>query len=322
VPAPSRDVVLGTVENYDWQMIRPFVASLRRSGFAGEIHLFVTDIDERTAAALRDAGVELVWFRPFRVKLGRRVLDPQHRHLAPLHRLYPHLVRALAAPVRDRTRAKARFAAPLSAWHVARFFRYLRYLTGRAATFDRVLMTDVRDVLFRRNPFDNDLGDDVWCFLEDETKTLGSEPYNREWLVDAYGEAVADTLADRPISCAGVTMGSRPAVEAYLRVLVDGLVGLPRQPKGIDQAVHNFVIHNGLVPNVRLCANGDGPVLTLGAMSSEQAEAFVTRPDARVSVLHQHDRHRALGVRLLRELAGEEQPERVLRVLVGEDKRG
>src|SRR5581483_9506279 len=138
-------------------------------------------------------------------------------------------------------------------------------------------------------------GDEAHFFLEDERMRLATQVQNHAWLQAAYGEDVLARLGDRPISCSGVTIGAAPAILAYLTVMVDQLSRVPRQPPGVDQAVHNVVLHTGLVPKSRLVRNGDGPVLTLGIMRHDDAEDLVRRRSGTASVVHQYDRHPQLG---------------------------
>ena len=49
-----RDLVLGTAEGYDCEDIRPFVESLRATGFDGEVRLFVSRLSLRTLEKLAE----------------------------------------------------------------------------------------------------------------------------------------------------------------------------------------------------------------------------------------------------------------------------
>lgn len=295
--ADAPNLILGTSAGLAASDAEAFVRSLRRTAFAGEVVLFVAGTDEHTTAFLRDQGIET---RPFR-RVGATVLGrPLHPYIRPLLRIqpaYPRLLRALATISRDGFRRRAALAARISVPHVARFLRFYQYLVTAPTSYGNVMLTDVRDVVFQSDPFERDLGPGVHCFLEDERQTLGSQRQNRDWLVQAYGERVAAELADCPISCSGVTIGNYDAVLEYLRVLTDGLLGLPRQFEGIDQAVHNYVLQRGLVPNAQLIANGEGPVLTLGIVPRDEVGTSVS-----AAIVHQYDRHPALAAALRRNL--------------------
>jgi len=293
----ARDLVLGAVENYRWEVIRPFVESLRASGFDGEVRLFVSNVDAETVARLRTAGVELSFPRRLSITVGRRRVRPLNARLRwPGRRHLPALLDRASRTGSDPRRARARFLGAVSNVDVARYFWAWLLLARSLSQYRNVMLTDVRDVLFLRNPFEFPVGDGVCCFLEDERQTLGTQPMNRDWIDAAYGPAVLDSLRSSPISCSGVTIGSAPAVFSYLTAMVDELARLPQQPSGIDQGVHNYVVHTRRIPGVRLLGNETGPVLTVGIMPAVDAETLVRRRMADANVIHQYDRHDGLGV--------------------------
>lgn len=185
---------------------------------------------------------------------------------------------------------------------MARFFYYHAFL-HRAASggYANVMLTDVRDVFFQRDPFAFDIGPFVHCFLEHEDATLGSQKHNREWMRAAYGDDVLREMANAPISCSGVTIGAERAVRGYLDVMVDLLLRLPRQEAGIDQAIHNYAIHRGLIRDLVLVPNM-GPVATLALVPAEIVLSALPDGYAHVNVFHQYDRHPPLTETLLSRL--------------------
>jgi hypothetical protein len=302
------NLILGLSEGFDWDALRPFVESLERTSFDGEVHLFFGRTDDRTADMLRREAIILHPVSRLRYARNGRLYtayDPPLRRFrsSRLTGLYPPLIRALALPARDRLAARARLAAPISIPYVARFLLYYRFVASSGTRYGNVMLTDVRDVFFQRDPFDFDLGGNVNCFLEDERETLGTQHYNREWLLAAYGEEALRTLGDKAISCSGVTIGPREPMLAYLRVMTRELLQLSRQSVGIDQGVHNYVVYNGLVPNVRLFRNGEGPVLTLALVPRSEIETALEQGGRlNANVLHQYNHHPGLASTLLSRL--------------------
>ena len=304
---PRKNLILGLAEGFDWQQLRPFVDSLASTSFDGEVHLFVAGTDERTLATLRQRGVVVHPYRRVRFERNGRVFHPydpplQRFRSSRITPLYPHVVRGLAALSADSLAAGARLAAPLSIPYVARYFRFYRFLGSSGDRYGNVMVTDVRDVFFQQDPFDFDIGDDANFFLEDDRHTLGSERYDREWLLTAYGEQALRELADKLISCSGITIASREAMLGYLRVMTDELLRLPRQTVGIDQGVHNYVIHKGLLPGSRLFRNGEGPVFTVGLAPHDEIDAALDEGRLDANVVHQYQHHARLAETLLRRL--------------------
>jgi hypothetical protein len=104
-------------------------------------------------------------------------------------------------------------------------------------------------------------------------------------------------LADRPISCSGVTLGTTDGILRYLDALTSHFTQVPPealQRVGIDQGIHNVLLHRGsfegarIVPNRRLVDHlGYVPLdeirLSDGFIVTDPAGAYC-------SVVHQYDR--------------------------------
>ena len=292
------NVILGVAEGMSWREVEPFVVSLRQTSFAGEVVLFVADLERETIAGLTAAGVRLQPMRRLRLLGFGRFVEPYDTRLSRMHHVYPSLIRRLSRLSRQPALTSARLAAAISVRDVRRFCLYYRHLVAHHDSYANVMLTDVRDVVFQSDPLDFDLGDAVHCFLEDERQPIAAQPHNRKWVRAAFGDEVLSELANLPVVCAGVTIGPCERVLEYLRVMVEFLLELRTQRTGLDQAVHNYVIHQGLVPNVRLVPNGNPVVATLGTVPAEEVNAFQG-----AAVLHQYDRHAALTEALRRRYA-------------------
>jgi len=253
------DVILGLAAGYHFGDVRPFLASLRQSGFSGRCVLFVTPTT-REVERMRAAGAEVVAFEP-------------QGAIAPLS---------------------------LNAY---RYFLYLDFLR-REGPLGRVLLTDVRDVLFQSDPFVHPWEPGLCATLEDRRMTIGTCPFARRWISGHLGQAAWEAIADRPISCSGTTLGEADAVLDYLERMAALLT--PYEPgremmAGYDQGVHNHLIHNGLLPRVHLYDNA-GPILTLAYTQGEpdlDAEGRVLNAVGSPAVLvHQYDRKPGLFKRV------------------------
>jgi hypothetical protein len=71
---------------------------------------------------------------------------------------------------------------------------------------------------------------------------------------------------------------------------------------GLDQAVHNYVLHEERVPGARLPPNGAGVVSTLGIVPEARVGKLLSAP-----ILHQYDRHRDLAAALLKRVASDDE---------------
>jgi len=286
----ARDVVLGAADGYGWEQLRPFVESLRATGYDGEVTLFGR-LSAATHERLARERVDVVPVRRLQFTVRGKVWHAYNSrttrlrwHAQPLHR---HVVRAVTL---NRPRPRDRLTAALSNIDVARYFWYRDYLRAARHRYRNVMLTDVRDVVFLGDPFGFDVGGTANFFLEDDGRTLDSQTNNRGWIVGAYGRDAFQAIHDRPISCAGVTIGTADSVLAYLEATTAELVLLARQFRGIDQGIHNYVVHTDRVRG-RLVPNSEGPVLTVGIMDGAAAADLLRRRAAEIRVVHQYDRH-------------------------------
>ena len=292
----ARDVILATADGYEWAALEPFVETLRATSFDGDLVVFAAAMDGATLARLYAAGIEVV--RPRRSGLERLISPFQsHPRIASRLRWSPArgLIGAAGTHTLDRQRTNAHAASVLAAPDVARYFWYQEYLRMRGARYRNAMLSDARDVIFRGDPFGFEVGDAVHFFLESGDVRIGDSAYNRSWLEVAYGPEVLEELSERPISCSGVTIGPVEGVRAYLEAMVDELSRLPRHVNGIDQGVHNVVVHRGLVRKTQIVPNLAGAVLTVGKMSAADAAHVLDERRDEVRVVHQYDRHPELA---------------------------
>ena len=85
---------------------------------------------------------------------------------------------------------------------------------------------------------------------------------------------------------------------SYLRRFLD-LTGLNAHQTCDDQAIHNIIVHRGLVENIILHPNVDGPVFTMCNVSPERIKTdergFVLDGNGNpYPVLHHYDRFPAI----------------------------
>jgi hypothetical protein len=281
VTAAKKNLILGTVMHYEYDVIKPFVSSLRSTDYSGDIVLFHSNIALRTLKRLRRKGVTLISF----------------------DHAFPHLDRTLAKYV---TRwADNRRIRTLGVY----CFRYLLaycYLNEFREKYHYVMVTDVRDVIFQNDPFNFPIGNKLCCFMEREGTSLGREPANAEWLELAFDKPTLERLNDKPIVCSGVTIGPSNLMIDYLETMIEIFVSAPGKgweigKWGLDQPVHNYLIYTQPLPEIVLYANDAGPVLTVGIedkVSVNRSGVIVNKRNHVPNIVHQYDRHWHVAKRL------------------------
>ena len=314
VPTGSDHLVLGAATSYELAEVMPFVRSLRRTGYAGHVALLVDALRPESRQALQNMGVELItvaapWQAHPRRGQGLRRCAARLQLMA--FRYGTSRDRGAGDPVQrrlDRNRSVVAFH------HISsgRYFHYYDYLVRQPVRFERVMLTDVRDVLFQGDPFAFRLPQPLLFFLEGRGQRIGTEHYNRKWLLQLYGRRAFRSLADQPIVCSGVTIGQSRAILHYLELMCDELARLTSRMYGRvgrDQGVHNYLIWRNCFPQAALLENGRGPVLTMDVEALERLRgapngALLNDDGSRVAVVHQYDRHPGCAEQLRQQLAG------------------
>jgi hypothetical protein len=248
----KKNLVIGAIVSHGLNEIRPFVDTLRQSGFDGDIVFFVSQ--------LAPDGIEYL----------------RRNHCLLLD--YPF----------DETHGKISV-------HSFRFLLFRQFLECNKDFYRYVMLTDTRDVLFQKDPFDFDMDDRLCVFLEDPSKRIGTCPFNAGWIVKKYGQSELSRLYDCEISCSGVTLGGISQVLTYLTALRDHLLP-PVAFVGDDQGGHNYLVHHHLVGPLRTMRNMKGPVLTMGYLPFNRIlwdtrGLIVDWNGNIINILHQYDRH-------------------------------
>jgi len=199
-------------------------------------------------------------------------------------------------------------APPGMPCNALRYFLYRDYLRAQSNLPARILLTDVRDVVFQSDPFAHPFAEGLTCAMEDRRMTIGTCPHNSRWVRLHLGEEALARVADRPILCSGTTVGGPGAVLAYLDALTSAMAPFAggERMAGFDQGVHNVLVHTGAMGRVDLTDNA-GPILTLGYTEGEprlDADGFVLNESGeRAAIVHQYDRKPGLFRRIREKFA-------------------
>ena len=314
-PSSSSTLVLGSAVGLSVEQVRPFLASLRECGHPGDLGLIV---DRRLARALRaDPLVEDALLLPSRqlIPLSFRRIRSS-RWLWTVWRATQVLAWATLGligriPLRDDLSRRLRelIAEPVCTPMEARFLVYRRFL--KTHPHRRILITDVRDVLFQSDPFRALTEHGLAASIETRRYTVASEPHNAAWVLEAYGAEMLERIGASPASCVGVTYGERPAMLAYLDLMSREILELPSAAArrgGADTAIHNVLLWTGRLGSVQPLETLASPVATLNGIPEDElaigeSGRLLNRDGSEPSVVHQYDRSPSVAPALLRALA-------------------
>jgi hypothetical protein len=260
-----QDLILGTVEHYDFYEVRRFLISLRQTNFRGHICIFVgPGISRGTVRNIQQYDVEVV----------------------PYSGAFPFV----ADPHSDAPKS---VPEPIHVYNY-RHFLYYDYLLKHGRKFRNVLLTDVRDVVFQQNPFEFPIPDQIYVAMENPDIPVGACPWTSQWLLAGYPPEVLERLKDKDLSCAGTTLARVPHMMRYLDLMLAEIAGMKNAFTCADQAAHNLLLHDGKLDPVQKLRNFEGPILTVGSEPRYELSAnneLVNRDGSRIAIIHQYDRH-------------------------------
>lgn len=260
----KKNLILGILDNYTFQQVKKFVLSIKQTGFTGDLCLFIgSKTTPHTVRLLKEHGVDIQFFDN---------VD--------------------SLPAGNLAATLFQLRRPINYFNY-RHYLYYDFLEKSKEKYEYVLMTDVRDVYFQRDPFDFEPGEGLHCALEGKTKKLKDCSFNGSWLQYIYGKEGLDKVGNEIISCAGTTWGKVPVVVDYLKKMLAEIQKVPDAKIAIDQAIHNYMIYTGMLGKVTFLNNDDGVILTLSYEKNYTIDSDnkVRVPNGRiVNVLHQFDR--------------------------------
>jgi hypothetical protein len=210
------NLIVTQAAGYTFGQVQPFLRSLKQTGFNGSVVFFVLESDRELRQRLERSGVTVVAYRndyPYFVE------SQYHNYLT--------------------------LANDGRAWPPAslRFFLYEAWLLAQGRLYERVLHTDVRDVIFQRDPFQVTWPSGMHAFLENRRLTIGNEPSNTIWIKACFGELALQQVASKPIACSGVILGQSAAWLAFLDVFNRTMIRCDNPTVGLDQGIFNGLLY-------------------------------------------------------------------------------
>ena len=301
--SPRSPLVLGSGTDYSAEQMRPFVSTLRETGFSGEVAIVVYD-DQ--CAALHDLVKR---FSLSLIPISRtpkwlpRLIARRIQSRKRMRYLHHWLATALPGLCRQRSILELFSQTLHHFYHISsgRYFVYFRFLNRRKEEFSYILLSDVRDVIFQADPFRYAARPGIYCFLDPAVR-LGDEPVNTRWTVNLFGDDYYDTRKGSRIFCSGTIIGDYHSMIDLLQQMCAVLIQtLPRAVGqiGDDQAAYNHLLWENRIANAIYCENSENAVMTLKNAATDSLMfdvngAVLNQDGSPAPVLHQYDFHTTL----------------------------
>lgn len=225
----AKDLVIGGASGYNWNQLRYWVNSIKKTGFEGDVVLVVTNMSGDTVQKLVDNDVKVYAY-------GKRSEDGS---IAANDSKIPP--------------------------HVERFIFIWNYLREHEDEYRFVTVTDTRDVIFQKDPTEflekKLFKGSIVC--SSEGLIYKDEPWGNKNLLDTFGPLIHNELKDKMIYNVGTIAGFSAEVRDLLIQIFFQSVNRPIPV--VDQAVFNFLINlHPLSDEVMKLNNDSGWAIQLG----------------------------------------------------------
>ncbi|HIH38639.1 hypothetical protein J4460_01550 [Candidatus Woesearchaeota archaeon] len=258
-----QNTILTTCGSYKKDVITSFIESLKKTGWQGRLIIFTNNLDEETTVYLKENNAFLILFSGS----------------------FPFLPGLKEKPEKEVS------------VNCSRYYLYDWWVSQNDPQ-GKILLADMRDVIFQKDPFDYPYPEGLCCFLEDKRVTLATCPFNARWMTEAFGEETLRSLGHFPVSCSGITIGDAHAIAEYLKRMVS-LMKVYGGKGGIDQAVHNYLLRTSPGFQAAYYENDNGPVATLATFLAKGGilrfgrDGILKNTDGSiVNIVHQYERNK------------------------------
>lgn len=275
----KKNLVIGIIRGYSYDKIEPFVASLKKTNFNGELCLLTNNVPSETISELKKQGVrcEEISYRGGNLNSWCRFW-PGIKPVAPF--LPKFLLRAILKKILPLLKV--------------RFLHSKDFLIKNIDTYENVLLTDVRDVFFQLDPFVGNQHDKIQCY--EEFEIIGEELlYNAPWIKSMFGEHAIDSFAEEKILCAGTILGPIDQMIQFLNEFEKILIqAKDLKDGGSDQGIYNYLIRKYLFNQIAVVKYNEGEVLTISSnqdySNNLKNNYLYNSTNQIVPVIHQYDR--------------------------------
>jgi hypothetical protein len=198
-----KDLIIGASTGYTWDTLKYWVNSINQSGFEGDKVLVLMNCDRETTMKVADAGFTIIGFE-----------QDEQGNLVYKHESIPV--------------------------HVERFIHIYEHLCR--TDYRYVITTDVKDVIFQKNPIkfiEENIGDKNLMFAS-ESILYKDEAWGNQNLLETYGKYIYDKFKDNEIYNVGVLAGKGSAMRDLCINIFTAAINRPIPI--CDQSTFNFMI--------------------------------------------------------------------------------
>ncbi|WP_075534079.1 hypothetical protein [Candidatus Pelagibacter communis] len=171
--------------------------------------------------------------------------------------------------------------------------------------YDKILLSDSRDVYFQGDPFNYNYTGEINFFLEDYK--IKDCPYNSKWIIKTYGNAEYLSVANNIILCSGTVLGKNEKIKEYLNLINHNIEKFnykkrlkyyltfrtDPEERGCDQGHANYLVYKNMISSVKFYSNKSGPFATvfyLKNLNFDNKLRLVNELQQPYLLVHQYDK--------------------------------
>lgn len=188
----KNNLILSLALNYNFTQIENFIFSLNKSHYKGKVILFtytISQVYEQLLSFYNVNVIELNFTYPF---------YPFN------HTLYP---------ISESNVLKCLYYYKGKSFVTYRYFIYKLFIKYYGKYYNHILITDIRDVLFQKNPFQWNIERGIYLIEEHPTRNIGSDKSNIMF-VEKYKPS--KLIYKSTIINGGIIYGSYPEISFFL----------------------------------------------------------------------------------------------------------
>ena len=175
---------------------------------------------------------------------------------------------------------------------------YEDFLEDNKDKYNLIFTSDLRDSFFQKDVFKYYDNQKSFLGVAIEDGIICKQPFNKEWVLNAYGNGVLEKIGNERIICAGTVWGTLDKFLEFSKIMWEKLSSDWSLKLGVvDQGVTNFLIYYSKMFNECLVIsdNKNGYVMTIGLTKRENINLdsdnnILNGKGEIVAVIHQYDR--------------------------------
>ena len=247
------NLILTSMINYKWKDIEPFFLSLEKANIKNyECIVWVYNIDKYTK---------------IKIKQYAKIIDIDNKFI--------------------KTMKKNNYF--ITEW---RHILYNDFLKNNKEKYDKVLLVDIRDVIFQSDIFLYEWKNNYLGVAEERQTYEMDTIVNKLWIERKYGIETYNSFKKYNIICAGTIISNINVMLNLLELLCEQIFN-KGYFKNQDQADMNYLIFKKIFKYpLQISNNNSGPIITIGAENNIliKNEKILNYDGNVASIIHQYDR--------------------------------